>query len=289
MKSKKILVIGSNGQLGKEFFRLNKENKSSFLFYDFPQIDIVNLKSIEKIFLKNKIFAVINCAAYTNVSLAESEKIKCSDVNTKGVKNLVETCEKFSSKLIHFSTDYVYNSNTKEPICENSKIDPQNHYGFSKRMGEVYIEDSKIESIILRTSWLYSKFGNNFVNTIIEKAKSQSEINIVDNEFGTPTYARDLAEVVIKILDSNNRIDIKGKIYNYSNLGETNWFSFAKEIVKLSDVSCKIKPISSSKFQSKVRRPKYSIMCKNKIIKDFGIKIKHWRDSLKFYINFDLK
>ena len=108
-------------------------------------------------------------------------------------------------------------------------------------------------------------------------------------EFGTPTYARDLAEVTLKILDSNNRIDLKGKIYNYSNLGETNWFSFAKEIVKLSNVSCKIKPVSSIEFQSKVRRPKYSVMCKNKIIKDFDIKINHWRDSLKFYINFDLK
>ena len=202
MKSKNILIIGSNGQLGQEFFRLSKEIESSFLFYDFPQIDIVDLKSIEKIFLRNKIFAVVNCAAYTNVALAESEKIKCSDINTKGVQNLVKICEKFSSKLIHFSTDYVYNSNVKKPITEDSNIDPQNHYGFSKRMGEIYIENSKIESIILRTSWLYSKFGNNFVNTIIKKAKSQPKINIVNDEFGTPTYAKDLAEAALRILES---------------------------------------------------------------------------------------
>lgn len=289
MKSKNILVLGSNGQLGQEFYRLSKEIESSFLFYDFPQIDIVDLKSIEKIFLKNKIFAVINCAAYTNVSLAESEKIKCSDVNTKGVKNIVKICEKFSSKLIHFSTDYVYNSNTKKPICEDSNIDPQNHYGFSKRMGEVYIENSKIESIILRTSWLYSKFGNNFVNTIIKKAKSQPKIDIVDDEFGTPTFAKDLAEASIKILESEKRIDRKGKIYNYSNLGMTNWFNFAKQIVKLSSLKCKVNPISSSKFQTEVMRPKYSVMSKNKFINDYKIKINHWKDSLNYYINLDLR
>ena len=290
MKKKfNLLVIGGSGQLGNEFKResilLNDHN---FYFPNLKEVDIANYNSILNFIKKHKINVIINCAAYTNVSLAEKEKKKCLKVNEIGVKNLVNACELCSIKLIHFSTDYVYNGKRNKPLDEEAVCQPINFYGYSKRIGEKHIENSKIESIIIRTSWLYSKFGKNFVNTIIEKAKKENSIKVVDDEFGSPTYARDLAKTTLQILLSYEIIDGKNKIYNFSNLGQTSWFNFAKKIITIYDLKCKILPISSDSFQSAVNRPKYSVMDKSRIINDFDVKINSWQKSLKNYIKNDL-
>jgi len=232
---------------------------------------------------------IINCAAYTDVRKAEIERKKALDVNSNGVKNLVNFCEKNNVKLIHFSTDYVYNSLNKKPINEDELIDPQNYYGYTKREGEKHIENSNGESIVIRTSWLYSKYGNNFVNSIIDKSKKGENLKVINDQFGCPTYARDLALAVIQILESNKRIDKKAKIFNYSNTESTNWFDFAKKILKLYGSNNKVEPVDSEYFNDEVKRPKFSITSKQKIIDTFNLEINNWDSSLTNYIIKDLK
>lgn len=194
-------------------------------------------------------------------------------------------CEKYDLKLIHFSTDYVYSAKTNDPIDEKKTTNPLNYYGISKRKGELWVENSSSESIIIRTSWMYSSFGNNFVNNIIHKAKNKDSINVVNDQFGCPTYAKDLAFDTMNILKSNLKLDFDGKIYNYSNLGFTNWSEFAKQIIKLSNLNCKVNEVSSVFFEESVKRPKYSVTDKSKIIKNFKIEIASWEESLINYIN----
>jgi dTDP-4-dehydrorhamnose reductase len=236
-----------------------------------------------------KVDCIINCAAYTDVRKAEVEREKAFDVNSNGVKNLVAYCEENNIKLIHFSTDYVYNSNNSKPINEEEFIDPQNYYGFSKREGEKHIENSKNESIVIRTSWLYSKYGNNFVNTIINKSKTKENLKVISDQFGCPTYAKDLAEAVIKILEIDKKLDDKAKIFNYSNIESTNWFNFAKKILLLYGSDKIIEPVDSEYFKDEVKRPKFSITSKQKIIDTFNIEINNWDKSLANYITNDLK
>jgi len=211
----RLLVTGSNGQLGQEFYRIKSLSKHKFLFTDSNQLNICSFDSINSYMSDIKVDCIINCAAYTDVRKAEVERKKAFDVNSNGVKNLVVYCEKTQTRLIHFSTDYVYNSLNKKPIKEDELIDPQNYYGYSKREGEKHIENSKGESIVIRTSWLYSKYGNNFVNTIIDKSKTGKNLKVINDQFGCPTYAKDLALAVIQILESDKRIDKKAKIFNF--------------------------------------------------------------------------
>lgn len=280
-----ILVTGSNGQLGSEFKKLEKNyNEYVFIFKDL-ELDITKKKKLEKFIKDNSINIILNTAAYTNVSKSEIKKEKADEVNDFGVRNLVELCEKYCLKLIHFSTDYVYSSNTKDPISETKITNPLNYYGFSKRNGEIHVEKSNCESIIIRTSWLYSFHGENFVNTIVQKAKKHENINVVSDQFGCPTYAMDLAIDTMKILKSKMKLDFDGKIYNYSNLGYTSWSEFAREIINLSKLNCIVKDVSSSFFKSSVKRPMFSITDKNKIITNFRLDIPHWKESLRNYLN----
>ena len=280
-----ILVTGSKGQLGSEFKKIGDYNKSFKFFFEDLELDISNKKLLEEYIKANKINIIINTAAYTDVNKAEIEKEKANLINCLAVKNLVELSEKFNCKLIHFSTDYVYNGKDFNPIKENISICPINYYGRTKRNGELFIENSHSESIIIRTSWLYSFYGNNFVNTIIEKSKKEKTINVVSDQYGCPTYARDLALTTIHILDSKLKLDYNGKIYNYSNLGSTNWSTFAKEIVKILNLDCEIRDCSSSLLKTNLRRPKFAITSKNKIISNFKINIPVWKKSLKNYLN----
>ena len=285
----RILITGSKGQLGQEFNRLKSSSKHEFLFTDLNQLNICSVFSISSYLRDKKIDCIINCAAYTDVRKAEIERDKALNVNSIGVKNLVTCCEENNIKLIHFSTDYVYNSNNSKPINEEEFIDPQNYYGFSKREGEKHIENSKNESIVIRTSWLYSKYGNNFVNTIIDKSKTEENLKVIDDQFGCPTYAKDLAEAVIKILEIDKRLDEKAKIFNYSNIESTNWFNFAKKILLLYGSDKIIEPVDSEYFKDEVKRPKFSITSKQKIIDTFKIEINNWDTSLADYITNDLK
>lgn len=283
--SNNILLTGCDGQLGSEFKNIESNYPEfNFHFRDLD-LDISIKKTLEDYIFDENINIILNTAAYTDVNSAEIEREKADIVNTFAVKNLVELSEKYNCKLIHFSTDYVYNSFDKIPIKEISKANPINYYGKSKRNGEIFIEQSTSESIIIRTSWLYSSYGGNFVNAIIQKAKNNENINVVSDQFGCPTYAKDLALATMKILKSNLKLDFNGKIYNYSNLGYTNWSEFAREIIKISNLNCNVKEVSSDFFKETVKRPMYSITDKNKIISNFGLNIPYWEESLRNFLN----
>ena len=285
----RLLITGSKGQLGKEFYRIEGLSNHKFLFTDQDQLNICSVDSINSYMSDIKVDCIINCAAYTDVRKAEVEREKAFDVNSNGVKNLVAYCEDNNIKLIHFSTDYVYNGDSMNPIYEEEFVVPQNYYGFSKREGEKHIENSKSESIVIRTSWLYSKYGNNFVNTIINKSKTKENLKVISDQFGCPTYAKDLAEAVIQILDSKGRIDRKFKIFNYSNIESTNWFNFAKKILLLYGSDKIIEPVDSEYFKDEVKRPKFTNTSKSKISQFFNLKINEWEISLNHYIKKDLK
>jgi dTDP-4-dehydrorhamnose reductase len=282
--SNNILVTGCNGQLGSEFRNIESNYPEFIFFFRDSNLNISIKKKLDDFIFNKKIDIILNAAAYTNVNSAEIEKEKTDLINTFSIKNLVELSEKHNCKLIHFSTDYVYNSIDKNPICESSPANPINYYGKSKRNGEVFIEQSTSESIVLRTSWLYSFYGNNFVNTIIEKAKNNNEIHVINDQYGCPTHAKDLAKSVMSIINSKLRLDYDGKIYNYSNLGSTNWSGFAKKIIKYSKLKCTITEVSTSFFKTNVKRPKFSITSKDKIITNFNLNIPNWEDSLKTYL-----
>ena len=283
--SKNILVTGCNGQLGSEFKNLEHKYPEFKFFFKDLDLDISNKQGLDDFISHQKIHIILNTAAYTNVNKAELKKEKADLINSFAVKNLVELSEKYHCKLIHFSTDYVYNGLSKSPIEENSPKNPLNYYGISKRNGEVLIEKSLSESIIIRTSWLYSQYGNNFVNTIFNKAKKESKIHVVNDQYGCPTYAKDLAIDTINILISGLKLDFDGKVYNYSNLGSTSWSNFAKKIIEYSKFKCEVREVSTSFFKSTVKRPRFSITCKNKIISNFGLSIPIWEDSLKTYLS----
>ena len=285
----RLLITGSKGQLGQEFYRIKSLSKHKFLFTDYNQFNICSIDSINSYMSDLKVDCIINCAAYTDVRKAEFEREKAFDVNSNGVKNLVAYCEKNQIRLIHFSTDYVYNGDKIKPILEEEFVDPQNYYGFSKREGEKHIENSKSESIVIRTSWLYSKYGNNFVNTIIDKSKNGENLKVINDQFGCPTYAKDLAEAVMQIIDSKDRLDREAKVFNYSNEGSTSWFNFAKKILLLYGSDSKIEPVNSKFFKDEVKRPKFSITSKQKIIDTFNLEINNWDSSLTNYIINDLK
>ena len=284
-----ILITGAKGQLGQEFRRLKDTFKGNIILTDLDEIDITSLDNINNYLRGIKLDYIVNCAAYTNVKNAEIEREKSLLINSFGVKNLVNFCEKKKIKFIHISTDYVYNSKSIDPTVEMSNIKPINYYGFSKRQGEKHVEESKSESIVIRTSWLYSKFGKNFVNTIIDKCMNNSEINVVNDQFGCPTYAKDLANAILKIIKLNTSLNFENKIFNYSNLSYTNWYDFAQTIKSIGGFDNLIKPVSTSFFKNDVKRPKFSVTCKQKIIDTFNLKINNWNTSLEDYIKNDLR
>ena len=284
-----ILITGCKGQLGQEFKRFKEIFDGNLILTDSDEIDICSLENINNYLSGIELDYIVNCAAYTNVKDAEIEKEKALLINSFGVKNLVNYCEKNKIKFIHISTDYVYNSKSINPTDEMSNIEPINYYGLSKREGEKHVEESKSESIVIRTSWLYSKFGKNFVNTIIDKCKKNSEICVVDDQFGCPTYAKDLAVDILKIIKLNTKLNFENRIFNYSNLGYTNWYDFAQTIKSICGFNNLIKPVSTSFFKNDVKRPKFSVTSKQKIIDTFNLEINKWDTSLEEYIKNDLR
>ena len=277
------LVTGSNGQLGKTIQSIVK-NKSEFIFTDINSLDITKKKEIELFIKSYDINCVVNCAAYTNVDQAEIEKEKADELNCNAVKNLVEVSETYKLRLIHISTDYVYNGIDKSAITEYEHVNPQNYYGVSKLNGEKHIENSISESIVIRTSWLYSSFGKNFVKTIIEKSKDKDLLKIVGDQYGCPTNANDLADAIVRIVKSKDRIDEKSKIYNFSNLGFTSWFEFANVIAREINFNCSLEEIKTDEISQLSKRPKFTITNKTKIISAFNLKIPHWKESLKKFL-----
>ena len=281
----RILVTGANGQLGQEFKNNVSYSNHKFYFTNVNELDITKKKEILDYVTIYKIELIINCAAYTNVDDAEINKRQATKVNLDAVKNLIEICEEKKLKMIHFSTDYVYNSDNLNPINEDLNINPINYYGISKREGERVIEKSSSDSIIIRISWLYSMYGNNFVKTMIKKGEEEDKVYVINDQFGCPTYSKDLVDCTLNIIDSNKFNN--HKVYNFSNEGFTNWFEFTKKIFELKKITCEVVPVDSNSYKTKATRPEFSVTDKSRIKDIFNISIRGWDEALEeFIINY---
>ncbi len=267
----KILVTGSNGQLGKEL-----QNLIDGIFTSRNELDITIKSDVENFIYQHNITHIINCAAYTQVDNAENEPDKAFLINTESLKNLVEIAKKINIRIIHISTDFVFDGKKNTPYTENDKPNPLSVYGKSKYRGEEILVNANINYAIIRTSWLYSIYGNNFVKTIIKYAKEKKELNVVYDQVGTPTYAWDLANIISRIVFDNT---ITG-IYHYSNEGVASWYDFAKAIVDIAGIECKIHPILTHEYKRLAIRPPYSVLHKQKIKEQLKLDIPYWRDSL---------
>ncbi len=279
----KILVTGANGQLGNEI-RIIASNYSNFdfIFTDIDELDITEFSDIQKFYSGNKFDGIINCAAYTNVDKAENDTINAQKINANAVQNLAEISGQYQLPFIHISTDYVFDGESNIPYTENDKTNPQSVYGKTKLQGEDYAK-SAFKYFIIRTSWLYSSFGQNFVKTMLRLGKETDEINVVSDQIGSPTYAEDLAVGVLEIVlqtFKNPERHLSG-IYHFSNKGFCSWSEFADEIMTASNLNCKVNPVSTEAYPTIAKRPKYSLLDKSKIIKTFGIKVPFWKDSLR--------
>jgi len=279
-----ILVTGANGQLGSEIKEIALNHKGfNFFFTGLAALDICDSDQLNIFFSEKKINMVLNCAAYTAVDKAEEEELIAQKVNSVGVLNLVNAIEKVNGKLIHISTDYVFDGNGFLPYQESDEVNPTGVYGNTKRRGELAVINSDIDGIVIRTSWLYSAHGNNFVKTMLRLGSERDELGVVFDQVGTPTYARDLAKTCLDILCRSNSANMskKGKIYHYSNEGVASWYDFAITIMELGGENCKVKPIQTKDYSTLAKRPHYSVLNKSKIKSDFKLEIPHWRDSLK--------
>ena len=276
----KILVTGSNGQLGSEIRSLSAYYSYQFLFTDVQDLDITDRNALHQFLVENKVNTILNCAAYTAVDRAEDDFQTADKVNHLAVKYLAEESKTLGITLIHISTDYVFNGKAFMPYKENDLTDPQSVYGTTKRAAEEEMISLQIpNSIIIRTSWVYSAYGNNFVKTMRRLGAEKEHINVISDQIGSPTYAKDLAVCMLDILPKI--ANSKTQIYHFSNEGVSSWYDFAVAIMEMSGLPCEVIPIPSSQYPTPAKRPFYSVMDKSKIKKEFDIKIAHWKESLK--------
>ena len=276
----KFLITGANGQLGNEIRRIaNIDELNSYIFTDIQDLDIADLNAICNFVEINKPDFIINCAAYTAVDKAEDNIALCTKINCEAVENIANAAKANGAKVIHVSTDYVYGGNAKKPYSESDETNPKSVYGITKLNGEKrLLEILPNDSVIIRTSWLYSTYGNNFVKTMIQLGKERESVNVVGDQQGTPTYARDLAKVIIAIAEAKEFV---AGIFNYSNEGECSWFDFACEIYHYTGIKCNVNAITTDEYPTKAQRPAYSVMDKSKIKRTYGIDIPEWKKSLK--------
>ncbi len=280
-----ILVTGANGQLGNEMRRvaLSTNESHHYFFTDVEDLDITNQSAIESFVQENEIDVIINCAAYTNVDKAESDEAMADLLNHKAVSYLAEVAKQHQCTLIHVSTDYVFQGDKNIPCQEDWETNPNGVYGKTKLAGEQAIQNSGCKYIIIRTAWLYSIHGKNFVKTMRDLTNRLDAIKVVFDQVGTPTYAGDLAELIGYIIDSN-QLDKQG-IYHYSNEGVCSWYDFATEIARMSNNTCAISPCYSSEFPSPVKRPHFSVLDKRKTKETFGVQVPYWTVSLQQCMN----
>ena len=279
----RVLITGSNGQLGSEIKGLASDYENlECVFKDLPELDICDAEVLNTFIIDQHINAVINCAGYTAVDKAEEEALIAQKVNSEGVLNLANALKKVDGKLIHISTDYVFDGNHSQPYKESDPVSPIGVYGQTKRAGELAVLNGSIDAIVIRTSWLYSVYGNNFVKTMLRLGNEKKSIQVVSDQKGTPTYAKDLAKTCLDILSDagSTNISKKGSLYHYSNEGVTSWYDFATAIMEISNIDCKVIPIETKDYPTQARRPMYSVLDKSKIKSDFKVTIPHWRDSL---------
>ena len=281
-----ILVTGANGQLGHEMQRVAKSSNHNYIFTDvadgYEKLDITSLEDIRETVKKNDVDIIVNCAAYTNVDKAESDYDTANLINNTAAGNLAAAMKEVGGTLIHISTDYVFQGDRNTPCQEDWATKPLGVYGKTKLAGEKAIEATGCNHIIIRTAWLYSQWGKNFVKTMQSLTASHDTLKVVFDQVGTPTFAGDLADVIDHIINSG-QTDKTG-IYHFSNEGVCSWYDFAKMICKLSGNTCDITPCYSEEFPSPVKRPHFSVLDKKKIKETFGIKVPYWTDSLEVCI-----
>lgn len=277
-----ILVTGANGQLGNEMRIVSRNSQDHYIFTDVAELDITNAMAVEKIVNDNDIKAIINCAAYTNVDKAEDDYDFAELLNATAVKNLAQAIKKNDGILIHVSTDYVFGgTKNNTPCSEDEPANPTGVYGITKLHGEQSIIETGCKHLIIRTAWLYSEFGKNFVKTMLNLTATKPNLNVVFDQVGSPTYAYDLAQAIFNIVEKR-KYEGQDGIYHYSNEGVCSWYDFTKMIAEYAGhTDCDIQPCHSDEFPSKVVRPSYSVLDKTKIKKTFNIHIPYWTDSLK--------
>jgi len=277
-----ILITGAKGQLGSELKEVSKNYYGyDFIFTDIDSLDITSLEKTSEFIKKSNPDWIINCAAYNLVDKAETEPDQALLINGTAVKNITEVIRGSECRFIHVSSDYVYDGSSNVPYNENIPANPLSAYGRSKLAGEKYALLHQ-GSMIIRTAWLYSSFGNNFVKTILRNAAEKESLKVVFDQTGTPTYAADLAGAIMNIISGviRNQIAMNSGIYNYSNEGVCSWYDFASEIIKESGLTCQVLPVLTKDYPQTSKRPAYSVLDKSKIKENYGLSIPHWRDSL---------
>ena len=278
-----VVVVGAHGQLGQALQHIAVHYPTvQCHFYTSDEIDITQVATIELVWRQLKPDFCINAAAYTAVDKAESESDKATLINVDGARNLATICKKFNTTLLHISTDFVFDGSKTTPYKESDTTNPQSVYGTTKRDGELAISNTMQAYFIIRTSWLYSQFGNNFMKTMLRLAKERSALSIVDDQIGSPTHAIDLAEMLLTIIQSKSTTY---GIYHFSNPGSTSWYGFAKKIFEVNKVSIALHPITTSQYPTPAKRPHYSVLDVSKIENTFKVSIKKWDVALEQHAN----
>ncbi len=274
-----VLVTGSKGQLGNEVQVLAYSYPQfEFIFTDVEELDICNREAVENYFAERKIDVLLNCAAYTAVDKAEEDVELCYRINEKAVGILGEVAAQYGTKMVHVSTDYVFDGTNYMPYTEDRPVCPATVYGKSKLAGEQLLMDVCPAAVIVRTSWLYSSFGNNFVKTMIKLGRERDSLNVIFDQVGTPTYAADLADALLQVISADKFIS---GVYHYSNEGVCSWYDFTIAIHQMAGIECRVLPIESKDYPAKTPRPHYSVLNKKKIKSNYNIQIPHWEDGLR--------
>jgi dTDP-4-dehydrorhamnose reductase len=282
----RILVTGKNGQLGKSIHKVinNNEQADDFVFVGREELDLSNENNIARYFENNVFDIIINCAAYTEVDKAEEELELANQVNHIAVSQLAKIAKNQQAKLIHISTDYVFDGESEKPYIETDETNPINVYGRTKLAGEQALKEiMPTDAIIIRTSWVYSEYGNNFVKTMLRLGKERDELSVVSDQIGSPTYATDLANAILDIMQNKTFKEVgqETQVYHYSNEGEISWYEFAKEVFELARVDCKVNSINTDQYPTPAQRPAYVVMDKTSINLNYGLSIYHWKPSLE--------
>ncbi|MDR2840829.1 MAG: dTDP-4-dehydrorhamnose reductase [Paludibacter sp.] len=273
-----ILITGSNGQLGNEMRIIaEKFTEINFFFTDVAELDITDKQAIESFIAAHNINIIVNCAAYTAVDRAENDHVLCYTLNRDAVRNLGEVAQAADVKIIHISTDYVFDGSNNVPYSEDASICPLGVYGKSKAAGESELLNVCSNAIIIRTAWLYSTFGNNFVKTMLRLGRERDSLNVVFDQIGSPTYAADLATAILSIITSEKWL---AGIYHFSNEGVCSWYDFTKSIHRIANITCDVRPVESKDYPTPTVRPHYSVLNKAKIKSTYGITIPHWEEAL---------
>ncbi len=277
-----ILITGANGQLGNAMRLASRHSKDNYIFTDVAELDITDAEAVARMVRDNDVDVVVNCAAYTNVDRAEDDADFAELLNATAARNLADAVKANDGTLIHISTDYVFGGNTgNTPRGENEPANPTGVYGVTKLHGEQQIAESGVKALIIRTAWLYSEVGKNFVKTMLNLTATRPELKVVFDQAGTPTYAQDLADAIFDIIE-NRKMEGNEGVYHYTNEGVCSWYDFTKMIAEMAgNTGCDIQPCHSDEFPSKVIRPSYSVLDKTKFKETFGLRIPYWTDSLR--------